>query len=245
MSMYQPERLPVPTPWRLRRELRLRRPPWWLVLPVIVLPVVGLGILGLIWHARHSTSSKPRVHLIQDMDVQPRYGPQAASAVFADGRAMRMPVAGTVSRNGLEESDHYDRGFTQGKDAATGQPALIFFKGLPPQVKQNETTLRRGRMLFGIYCAPCHGASGDGHGPVNEQALRTGESKWVPATSLLSPEVRDREEGHLYNTIRNGIRNMPPYGSQVQTRDRWAIVAYVRQLQSQAPAAPSTRPAAP
>ena len=29
----------------------------------------------------------------------------------------------------------------------------------------------------------------------------------------------------------NGVRNMPPYESQIPTADRWAIVAYVRALQ--------------
>ena len=37
--------------------------------------------------------------------------------------------------------------------------------------------------------------------------------------------------GHLFNTITNGIRNMPAYGSQIPVADRWAIVAYVRALQ--------------
>jgi mono/diheme cytochrome c family protein len=37
--------------------------------------------------------------------------------------------------------------------------------------------------------------------------------------------------GHLYNTISNGIRNMPAYGPQITVEDRWAIVAYLRALQ--------------
>jgi mono/diheme cytochrome c family protein len=37
--------------------------------------------------------------------------------------------------------------------------------------------------------------------------------------------------GHLYNTISNGIRTMPSYGSQIEVEDRWAIVAYVKALQ--------------
>lgn len=37
--------------------------------------------------------------------------------------------------------------------------------------------------------------------------------------------------GHLFNTITNGIRTMPSYGSQIPVGDRWAIVAYVRALQ--------------
>ena len=41
----------------------------------------------------------------------------------------------------------------------------------------------------------------------------------------------DPADGHLFNTISNGIRNMPSYGSQIPVDDRWAVVAYVRALQ--------------
>jgi mono/diheme cytochrome c family protein len=48
---------------------------------------------------------------------------------------------------------------------------------------------------------------------------------------MQDPTVRARQVGHLFNTITNGIRNMPAYGSQIDEADRWAIVAYVRALQ--------------
>ena len=37
--------------------------------------------------------------------------------------------------------------------------------------------------------------------------------------------------GNIFNTITNGIRNMPPYDKQISIADRWAIVAYVRALE--------------
>ena len=43
--------------------------------------------------------------------------------------------------------------------------------------------------------------------------------------------VRSRPVGHIFNTISNGIRSMPPYGDQIPPADRWAIVSYVRALQ--------------
>lgn len=41
----------------------------------------------------------------------------------------------------------------------------------------------------------------------------------------------ERPHGHIFNTITNGIRTMPPYGDQIPATDRWAILAYVRALQ--------------
>ena len=57
-----------------------------------------------------------------------------------------------------------------------------------------------------------------------------------PILRAIWGEVRDdpavsREIGHVFNTITNGIRNMPSYASQIPVDDRWAIVSYVKALQ--------------
>ncbi len=54
---------------------------------------------------------------------------------------------------------------------------------------------------------------------------------WVQAANLHAPNIATNEEGNIFNTITNGVRNMPPYGNQVPVEDRWAIVAYVRALE--------------
>lgn len=239
MTRYHSETIPIPLPGQLRRELRLRRPPWWLLAGAVGMILLAVVPLAMILRVRGTLSGRPRVHLIQDMDVQPRYGPQAASAVFADGRAMRLPVAGTVARGSPSPDDPFQTGY-EIRTAAGGQQELQFLPGLPRAVADDPRLLERGRMSFEIYCATCHGTTGDGHGPVNERAVRNQEPKWVPASSLLSDSVRDRPDGHLYNTIRNGIRSMPPYASQIPARQRWAIVAWVRELQKAS--VPATRP---
>jgi len=43
--------------------------------------------------------------------------------------------------------------------------------------------------------------------------------------------LHDMPVGELFNTISNGVRNMPGYAAQIKTEDRWAIVMYVRALQ--------------
>ena len=80
-------------------------------------------------------------------------------------------------------------------------------------------------------CATCHGISGNGNGLVHIRAASLGEGTWTPPTDLTSQTVVDRPVGYIYNSIKNGIRNMPAYGPQIDIEDRWAIVAYVRALQ--------------
>ena len=81
-----------------------------------------------------------------------------------------------------------------------------------------------------------------GSGPVNQRAHGTQGHRhrpaasdlginWTPAAQLYSDAIRAQPDGKIFNTITNGIRTMPSYGSQIPVDDRWAIVAYVRALQ--------------
>lgn len=212
------------------REPRLRRPPFWATSAIVVMVIASWVPLVLIARARVTPSSQPRVQLVQDMGSQPKYREQQASEVFADGRADRPKIPGTVARGGLQEDDFFYRGFRRGGDDGRSGP-VTFFEGYPEQVKVSPQLLSRGQERFNIYCAPCHGLDGAGNGPVHLRASELQESRWVPPTSMHSDTVRGRPNGHLFNTISVGIRNMPGYGSQISVDDRWAIVAYVRALQ--------------
>jgi mono/diheme cytochrome c family protein len=128
-------------------------------------------------------------------------------------------VAGTVARGQLR-SDHALELGRVGEAWVTTIP-LAVDRGL----------LERGRQRYDVFCAPCHGLVGYGDGMVSKRAEALAEGTWTPPSSFHTDLVRGREDGHLYNTITNGIRNMPGYGSQVALHDRWAIVAYVRSLQ--------------
>jgi mono/diheme cytochrome c family protein len=66
---------------------------------------------------------------------------------------------------------------------------------------------------------------------VSKRAEALQEGTWTPPSSLHTDLIRGRPVGQLYNTITNGIRNMPAYSSQISVEDRWAIVAYIRALQ--------------
>jgi mono/diheme cytochrome c family protein len=209
----------------------LPAPPFWMVAGFIIVVVLSWIPLAFVARARVIEKDQPRIHLFQDMDIQPRGHAQAASSVFADGRVMRPPVPGTVARGRLAEDDHLYRGYqlVDADNDATPQPA--FYEGFPAGIQLDEAFIERGRERFGIYCAVCHGLDGYGNGVINQRALELQEPKWVPPTSLHTETVRQRANGHLFNTITHGIRNMAGYGSQIDPEDRWAIIAYIRALQ--------------
>lgn len=193
--------------------------PRWIVYVALVAVVVSWLPLALIARARAVRSGETRVHIFQDMDVQPKLRPQALAPIFADHRGMRPVVPGTVARGDLREDDHLYQGKVNGEWATT----------FPMPV--TEAVVRRGQERFNIFCSTCHGLGGAGNGPTHQRAVKLQEPAWVPPTSLLSDTVVQRQHGHLFNTITNGIRNMAAYGTQIPVEDRWAIVAYIRALQ--------------
>ncbi|MBM3319595.1 MAG: cytochrome c [Candidatus Eisenbacteria bacterium] len=180
---------------------------------------------------RAARKSEPRRQIIPDMDQQPKFKAQQANPLFADGRAMRPEVPGTVARGRLDDDDPF----------AHGKEGEEWTRSIPLPV--TETLLKRGRERYDIYCSPCHGLDGGGAGIVSVRAESFEEGTWTPPPSFHTDLIRERPAGHLYHTISHGIRSMPGYAGQITPEDRWAIVAYLRALQRSRSASPEDVPA--
>jgi mono/diheme cytochrome c family protein len=172
--------------------------------------------------ARESTTQTPRFDIVPDMDFQTKFKAQRANPFFPDGRSMREPVSGTVAVGQLRDDDGLYRGKT---------PEGAWLRTFPPQITINDATMQRGKQRFGIYCTPCHGEGGLGNGMVNQRALGLAEGTWVPPANLTDTRLIYSPVGELFNTISNGVRNMPSYAKQIKPEDRWAVILYIRALQ--------------
>jgi mono/diheme cytochrome c family protein len=133
----------------------------------------------------------------QAMREQPRARPYEPSPLFADGTSARPLPPGVVPRGVARDE---------------GPPTL------------GRLDLQRGRERYGIYCAPCHGAAGDGDGTVALRGFPTPPSFHEERLLAASPE-------HIAVVIREGLGRMPPHGYLVPEDDRRRIAAYVRALQ--------------
>jgi len=234
-TYYAPVELPLP---------RLPRPPFWMVALALVSVVATWLPLAIIARARVSTSSEPRIQLLQDMAIQPKFREQETNPLFEDDRAMRPKIPGTIAFGSLQTDDNYYHGFVR-QLGSDGNYTVVFADHLPAKFTDTQkhltALLQRGQQRFNIYCYVCHGFDGSGHGPVNERAMQLKATDtdpqhplgitWTPAAQLYSDTIRAQPDGKLFNTISNGIRTMPAYGPQIPVDDRWAIVAYVRALQ--------------
>jgi len=242
MANHEDEKLPpgVPPVTYAPVAPRLRRPPFWIISMLVCAVLASWIPLVLFARAKMRRSSEPRVHMVQDMGTQPRYREQQSSALFADGRADRPRIPGTVARGQAQLDDHFERGFVM-TISADGKSVAKFADGFPKDIKVDDVLLQRGQYRFNIYCAPCHGLDGMGKGMVAARGDELGYA--LNVKSVHDKDVIARSDGHLYNTINVGIRNMPGYGGQIPVQDRWAIVAYVRALQLTGPPVPAPAPA--
>jgi len=146
------------------------------------------------------------------MHDQPRYEPYEQSDFFADRRASREPIAGTVAQGQLRDDDLLE----------TGRAGDAFADRFPFPVTLD--VVRRGQQRYEIFCTPCHGRSGRGNGMVVERGYR-------PPPSFHIDRLRNERVGYLYDVIARGFGAMPDYAAQIPVRDRWAVVAYIRALQ--------------
>ena len=165
--------------------------------------VMGLGVALVLGNASCR----------QDMHDQPKYQPLEASSFFADGRASRPLVAGTVARGQLRE----DVLFHTGREA-DGDFGEVF----PFPVGRED--LGRGRERYNIYCSPCHDRVGNGNGMIVQRGFKR-------PTSLHEQRLRDAPPGYLFQVMSEGFGVMQGYAAQVPPRDRWVIAAYIRALQ--------------
>ena len=159
----------------------------------------------------------------RDMFDQPKSKPLGESAFFADGGGSRPLPPHTVPRGFLNEDDAFYRGM-QGTNLVEALPLPI-----------TRALLERGRQRFEIYCAVCHGRTGEGNGMIVQRGFPAPPSYHID-------RLRQAPAGHLFDVITRGYGVMYSQASRVEPRDRWAIVAYIRALQLSRHAAASDVP---
>lgn len=207
--------------------------------------LIALSVVGA--SCRGGISDKPPIHPVLDMDFQSKVKAQMASPkvmhhgeevpLFADGRGMRPPVAGTVARGslGMEElrrfaTDSNGNGTIEDGEYRTDNPVAL-----------TAENLARGRERFEIYCSVCHtklGGIDEGEVSTRGLVLQRGEVTSPNAFNYKLPNLGSDErlqnaaDGYLYNVVANGAGTMPGYAHQIPVEDRWRIVHWLRVLQN-------------
>lgn len=135
--------------------------------------------------------------------------------VFANGQEAKLPVEFTVPR-----------GWKPYPYENSNEGYLTAKAELENPLPYTEDNLAAGRELYTIYCAVCHGDTGDGQGILVER------EKFLGIPSYIAPG-RDITDGSAYHVMYYGRNAMGSYASQTSIEERWQIAHYVMQLKDQ------------
>lgn len=128
-------------------------------------------------------------------------------------------------------SDQVSVGYQEGprlpepeKSVPTTGKAIVLDTVAPNLIPADEVSVKRGEILYSIYCALCHGDSGEGEGPLAEYY---GDR---PIRSLTSSAVTTQFDGQIFQTITQGYSRMPAQAEALTPRERWDVINYMRTL---------------
>jgi mono/diheme cytochrome c family protein len=196
------------------------------VIAILIFAVVAVVSLA---GFRGQKFTQPPLYIFPDMEWQKRYSAQGENSFFPDKRDDRPVVAGTVQRGyGWAEKEVFAGSYqyppSQNQALFTGRkPDGSWYAGFP--VRVDSAFLETGRQKFDIFCAVCHGQTGDGNG-VTKAAYGM-----VTVRNLMEAYVTTQPEGEIFSTITYGKGKMGPYGDRLAPAERWAVIAYLHALQ--------------
>jgi mono/diheme cytochrome c family protein len=135
-------------------------------------------------------------------------------------------VAGTLKRGAIFP-------FDIPKDAAgdtANYAASKFVKN--PLSGLDDVTMTEANRLYLVNCGICHGTKLDGNGPL----YRGGDGPFPakPATLVGDAKYEAMPEGQMYYSVTYGKNKMGSYASQLDTRQRWMVIAYIKSKQAAA-----------
>ncbi|MCE9670222.1 cytochrome c [Myxococcus stipitatus] len=181
---------------------------------------------------------------LDPMQVQARDDAYSEDENFADARAMRPTVPGTVPREWYLRQAAYVP--LEIPDGGLVDPAHF-------PLRLTREVLQRGRDQFETWCSPCHGLLADGRSIVaRNMRLRAPPALYGPGHELHPPEGAEsgrpdagtgvvrpapsgwaalpHPPGFYYQVITDGYGLMPSYAAQLPPEERWMVVAWLRVL---------------
>lgn len=193
------------------------------LLPAIILASVGCS----------DVKRKPGKVYMPDMAYSRAYETYSSNPVFVDGQTNRQPVVGTVKRG---ESFVYHLEMDKTGDTANYVASKSTRNPIPGL---DALQLKEAERLYLVNCGICHGTKLDGNGPLWKDGDGPYPSK--PASLVGDSKYEQMPEGQMFYSITYGKNLMGGYASQLNAKQRWMVIHYIKAKQNkQQPAAPAS-----
>ena len=157
--------------------------------------------------------SKPNYQYFPNMYESVGYETYVESDIFYKGVSALNPAEGSVAR-GWAPYDYPDT--NEGYESAKAN--------LVSPIEQSEANRSKGKELYSVYCAVCHGKKGDGQGILMKREKFLG---------IPSYADRNITQGSIYHVLMYGKNAMGSHAGQVNATERWQIAQHVMYLRNE------------
>lgn len=182
--------------------------------PILAAAVAGLAAVGALVLLLRPQPTVRGFELFPDMAVSPAPLSQRATTLLPGGTTDQSLPEGVVVRGRLPFL--YGAGPEEAKRAGEERTN--------PFPADDAAALARGARVYSVYCVPCHGATGEGDGPVTRRGM-------LPPPSLHAVRATTMKDGEMFHVVTMGQGNMASYAAQTDEADRWCAILHVRALQ--------------
>ena len=152
-----------------------------------------------------------------------------ASAAEGEAHYTGRPVEGTIARGDMMPYGLKNDSAGYAQSAATKNPLM------PESINMKEA-----ERLYLVNCGICHGTKLDGNGPL----WKDGSGPFTAAPkNFMGDDMKKMPEGTMFHSVTYGKGQMGSYASQLNTKQRWAVIAYIKSKQFPAGADTTAKPA--
>lgn len=175
------------------------------------------GLVLLVFATSCSTDKEhPGYIFMPDMTYSQAYETYTETELFENGMSTRKPVENTIPRGFMPF--HYEESNSEYERAG---------EELKNPLDITKEVLVNGKYNFEIYCAVCHGKSGEGNGAIVERGV------YPPPPSYFSDNILNLSEGKMFYSVHFGKNLMGSYKTQLSQKERWEVISYIRSMQQE------------
>lgn len=176
-------------------------------------------MLAIVLVSCESTRRDPGRAYMPDMAYSTAYETYASTerlekkGVHFTGR----PVEGTIARGDMMPYGLKNDSLGYVQSAAIKSP-----------VSASDVNMKNAERLYLINCGICHGAKLDGNGPL----YKGGDGPYTAAPkNFMDDAMKIMTEGTMFHSVTYGKGQMGSYASQLNTKQRWEVIAYIKSKQ--------------
>ena len=177
----------------------------------------------------NNTKRTPDRVYMPDMSYSRAYETYASTeALDKEGvHYVSMPVPGTVARGDMFAYTLKNDSLGYAQSSTVKNP-----------LNADSVDMKEAERLYLVNCGICHGTKLDGNGPLWKNGDGPFPNK--PATLVGDAVYEKMTEGTMFHSVTYGKNSMGSYASQLNTKQRWEVIAYVKSKQGGGGAKDST-----